>query len=259
VRFDGFAQHISKADMMTGLAPDGPRLRVEFDLDVTCISPVWDAHTAASGAHGKGGMELQSWAKEHYEQLWRGAGPIRIGNRDFSFAGAGWRDHSRGPRNAESWSAAKWGGHVIVGASFPSGRGLIFSRYWNSQGEINLEGACVVAADGTSRYAELMEAPRLEHLRLGGENLVARVRDAGAVHELAMTTHSSIWTSMMKQNAVGKDLSGRGLMYVVDFGQCTLDSEIGTLYLERSDPLNEPPENLYPIKRQHGRGLGRRS
>ena len=58
-------------------------------------------------------------------------------------------------------------------------------------------------------------------------------------------TRRSIWTSMQKRLAVGKDLDGPGLMYVLNFGPCVWDGEVGQVYMERSDPLNAPGGKLW--------------
>jgi len=242
VTFDGFAQHIANADMAAGLAPDGPRKRLTIDLEVTCVTPVWDAQTSAKSASGKGDMNSQSWAKEHYEQMWRAKGKVRVGEQEIAFDGTGWRDHSRGPRGGAT--ADPWGGHVILGCLFPSGRAVILSRYWRPDGVINLEGGCVIDADGTFHHARFGEGPRLTGLELSGEHLPVEFSWPGGSAALTLTTRTSIWTAMAKQLAIGKDLSGTGLMYVLNFGPMTWDGEVGQAYIERSDPLNNPPPAL---------------
>jgi hypothetical protein len=242
VTFDGFAQHISNADMAAGLAPDGVRKRLKIELDVVCATPVWDAQTSAKSKAGKGDMNSQSWAKEHYEQLWRATGVVTVAGEAIAFDGTGWRDHSRGPRGGAT--ADPWGGHVILGCLFPSGRGVILSRYWRPDGVINLEGGCVVDRDGTFHDAEVIDAPRLTSLELSGESLPFTIAWAGGQKTLTMKTDRSIWTAMSKQLAIGKDLSGPGLMYVLNFGPCEWDGETGYVYIERSDPLNAPPAKL---------------
>lgn len=241
--FDGYAQHVAQADMEAGLAPDSLRKRLVIELDFDCVTPTWDAQASAESSHGKGDMAHQSWAKEHYEQLWRAKGTIRVDDKVIDFDGAGWRDHSRGPRGGET--ADPWGGHLIVGALMPSNRGAIFSRYWRPDGKINLEGALVSDADGTAHYAEVIDAPRLTELIPSGEALPALLRWEGGEAALTLNTQRSIWTSMQKRLAVGRDLSGPGLMYVLNFGRCEWDGETGIFYIERSDPLNQPAEELY--------------
>jgi hypothetical protein len=243
VTFDGFAQHISNADMAKGLAPDGLRKRMVIDLDIECATPVWDAHTSAHSKGGKGEMTTQGWAKEHYEQLYRARGTVRVDDVRYEIDGTGWRDHSRGPRGGGT--GEPWGGHVIAGCLFPSGRALIFSTYWRPDGKITLEGAAVQTAPGEFHHAAVLEPPRLRDLQMSGERLPIRLGWDGGEVNLILETRRSIWTSMQKRLAVGKDLDGPGLMYVLNFGPCEWDGEVGQVYIERSDPLNAPPEKIW--------------
>ena len=182
VTFDGYAQHISNIDMQAGLAPDGPRKRVVMDLTIEAAMPVWDAHTSATGDTGKGGMDTQSWAKEHYEQMYRATGVVRVDGVEYPYNGTGWRDHSTGPRGGSGGDP--WGGHVIAGCLFPSGRALIFSRYWKPDGTINLEGGCVYEPDGGFHHCEVVAAPRLTGLQWTGEELPIGLRwpEIGRAH-----------------------------------------------------------------------------
>lgn len=245
VTFDGYAQHSSRAAMAEGLAPDGVRRRIVIDLDVVAATPVWDAHSSATGALGQGGMDKQGWAKEHYEQLFRATGTIALDGAEARPVDAtGWRDHSRGPRGGSSGDA--WGGHVIAGCLFPSGRGLIFSRYWRPDGVLNLEGGCVINPGGQYRPARVVDAPRLTALQLEGERLPFALEWDGGAVALAITTVQSVWISMPKRVLVGRDTRDRGLMYVLNWGPCEWDGEIGTAYVERSDALNALPDVIGP-------------
>ncbi|MGE0384186.1 MAG: 6-phosphofructokinase [Gammaproteobacteria bacterium] len=242
VDFDGYAQYVSDIAMQAGMAPDGLRRRLVIELDIDCATPVWDAHAAATSALGKGGMHSQNWAKEHYEQLYRARGRVLVDGEEIPFDGTGWRDHSRGPRGGPSGDP--WGGHVIAGCLYPSGKAWIFSRYWKPDGTINLEGGCVVDGEGRFHFAEVVTAPRLSRLRMSGERLPIGLRWPGGALNLEMTTRRSILTSFQKKLAVGTDLEGPGLMYVLNFGPCEWDGEIGQVYIERSEALNLPPVNL---------------
>jgi hypothetical protein len=240
VTFDGFAQHVSNEAMQGGLAPaEGRRKRLAIDLDIECAAPVWDAEASANSGEGRGDMTKQGWAKEHYEQMYRAAGSVRVDQETWPFDGIGWRDHSRGPRGGGA--GTPWGGHVIAGGLWPSGRSVIFSRYWTPDGAISLEGANVTEPDGTAHSAQVVDAPRLTELVLKGEKLKTKLRYANGQVDLTLTCEQSIWTSMPNQLAVGVDLSGAGLMYVLNYGPCEWDGEIGHMYIERSDPLSLPP------------------
>jgi hypothetical protein len=240
VTFDGFAQHVPLEAMAEGLAAEGRR-RVVIDLDIECVTPVWDAHSTAGG-HGKGGMESQGWAKEHYEQLYRATGQARFDDATYQVEAAGWRDHSRGPRDGNSGDP--WGGHVIVGALFPSGRGAIFSRYWKPDGAVNLEGGIICEPDGSFRNVDLVRFPRLTDLRLSGERTPVELAWDGGSANFEIDCRKSVWIAMKKRVKVAKDLSGTGLMYVLNYGACELDGEVGAVYMERSDHLNALPKTV---------------
>lgn len=239
VTFDGFATHTSYADMEKGIAPDLTRKRMTIDLDVEMQSPVWDAHTAAHSHGGRGEMSTQGWAKQHYQQLYRARGTVRVEDKTYDFDGAGWRDHSRGPRGGGG--GEPWGGHVTSGSLFPSGRALIFSSYWRPDGKVTLEGASVLDRDGAFHPAEILTRPQLNGLILSGERVPVRLRWDGGEVAATITTEKSIYVSMMKKLAVGKDLDGPGLMYVLQWGKCEWDGETAITFFERSDPLNAQP------------------
>jgi len=240
--FDGYGLHTSNEEMESGLARVGPNKRFVVDLEVECVTPAWDAHAAANEQTGRGSMVDQGWAKEHYEQLYRARGTVNFGVADIAFDGYGWRDHSRGPRGGGG--GAPWGGHVIAGTLYDSGRGWGLSRYWTPDGTISLEGGWVVGDDGILRHAEVVEAPRLRELTMGVENLSVGLRWPGGTLDTTIVTRRSLWLSMSKQLAVGRDLEGQGLMYVVNHGSATWDGETGVVYIERSDPLNAFCEEL---------------
>jgi hypothetical protein len=77
-----------------------------------------------------------------------------------------------------------------------------------------------------------------------GEELPIGLRWSGGTLETTIRTRRSLWLSMMKGLAVGRDLDGPGLMYVLNHGTAEWDGEIGINYIERSDMLNAFPEKL---------------
>jgi hypothetical protein len=230
--------------MAAGLARDGLKERFVVDLDVEMVTPAWDMHTAAIDDTGKGAMHDQGWAKEHYEQLYRATGTVRLGEDDLGFDGCGWRDHSSGPRGAGT--GAPWGGHVIIGCLYPSGRGWGLGRYWDPQGTITLEGGWVANDDGRLVHASVLDAPRLRELTLDAEELAVALAWPGGSLATTITTRTTLWLAMAKQLAVGRDPEGAGLMYVLNHGPAEWDGESGVAYVERSDPLNAFPVTLLP-------------
>ena len=236
VSFDGYGLHTSNEAMQEGPARVGPTRRFVVDLEVESATPAWDAHTAAGVETGRGSMHDQGWAKEHYEQLYRARGTVVLGGDEIAFDGYGWRDHSQGPRGGDT--GAPWGGHVIIGTLYDSGRGWGLSRYWTPDGLISLEGGWVAGDDGVLHHAEVTEAPRLRELVMAGEELPIGLRWPGGELTTTIRTRRSLWLSMMKGLVVGRDLDGPGLMYVLNHGTAPWDGEQGHVYVERSDPLN---------------------
>jgi hypothetical protein len=242
VVFDGYGLHTSNEAMQAGLSPVGVNRRFVVNLEIESVTPAWDAHTATTVATGRGSMHDQGWAKEHYEQLYRARGTVNFGGDDIDFDGYGWRDHSQGPRGGGG--GAPWGGHVITGTLYDSGRGWGLSRYWTPNGDISLEGGWVAGTDGVLHHAEITEAPRMRELVMSGEELPIGLRWPEGELQTTIITRRSLWLSMMKGLAVGRDMDGPGLMYALNHGTALWDNEVGINYIERSDMLNAFPETL---------------
>ena len=87
---------------------------VEVDLEFEGLAPCFDfknAHPRAmgemlveAGTHLRDLRKVSKVSSEHYEQVGRVNGTIRIGNREITFQGSGHRDHSWGPRD---WAAPR--------------------------------------------------------------------------------------------------------------------------------------------------------
>jgi len=242
VRFDGYAVHTTDEEMIAGLSRPGTRRQLVIDLDIECVSPIWDAQTAAVTA-GAGAMSAQGWAKDHYEQLYRAAGTVAIDGVVHDFAGTGWRDHSRGPRGGGAGEA--WGGHVIMGGLFPSGRSFVFSRYWRPDGLITLEGAAVVDGANRFHYAKVEASPRLDMFHMDGERLPVLLHWEDGRLDVECRTLRSLWTPMRKKYAAAIDMEGAALNYALNFSLCCWDDEEAVVYSERSDMLNDPAPELW--------------
>lgn len=229
ITFDGFCLRSSYQTMRTGLLTDGPKSHVRLDLEVDCLTPVWDAEAGPATASGAG-MAEQSWARQHYEQLTRVTGEVTIDGETIRFDGGGWRDHSRGPRGADT--LADWGGHVIAGGVMPSGRGFGLCRYWARDGRTTLEGGYVVD-DGTLKHVALDEIPPPAVLQRDGERFTCTFDG----QPLEGTIRSSLWLSMADGLPYGVMDPGRA--YTASWAQLTWGGETGYAYIERSS-LTQP-------------------
>lgn len=241
ITFDGFALHTTEASMAAGDYVSHRR-RLKIELDVECTTPVWDAHTAKSEP-GKGGMDTQSWAKEHYEQLFRATGTMRLEKDEYPIDATGWRDHSRGPRGGNTRDP--WGGHVIVGCQFPSGKAMIFSQYWKPDGVLNLTGGAVLDAQGNFDLVDVIDAPRLTTLELRGEKLPIHLAWEGGEVRTTLETTTSVWIPRDRRHLVGRDNVGKlADTYVLNWGPVEWDGETAWAYIERSAHLNALPASI---------------
>jgi hypothetical protein len=220
ITFDGFCLRSSYEQMRTGMLADGPKSHVRLDLDVDCVTPVWDAASAGDG------MAEQSWAREHYEQLTRVRGRLVVDGVAVDFNGGGWRDHSRGPRGADTLE--DWGGHVITGGVLPSGRAFGMCRYWARDGHTTLEGAYVVE-DGVLRQVGITSAPSPAVLARAGEAYSFALEGGPTINGVV---RSSLWLSMADGLPYGVIEPVRA--YIVSWAEVQWAGETGHAYLERS-------------------------
>jgi hypothetical protein len=229
--FDGFCLKTPFQELITSLVHDGDKIRARVSLDIEMATPIWDAHTAGQSATGQGGMAEQQWATEHYEQLYFARGTVAWGNREIAFNGAGWRDHSRGPRSGASMS--NWKGHVITGCLYPdSGRAWGLSRYWAPDGSVTLEGGYVVE-DGVLRHTRVTGIPALSDLQVSGEKLPFSLEWDGGSLDLTAITKTGAYCTFGAGLPYG--IADPGFAYALNWGTCEWESEQGIIYVERTD------------------------
>mgnify|MGYP000060935986 FL=1 len=156
VTFDGVAVHSSNQEMMSGRVRDGVKRVLKFQFDIVCAAPVWDTHETAMAARGRGSMQDQSWANQHYQQLFCCSGNIDIAGARTEFDGRGVRDHSRGQRGH---AMDQYGGHNLFTAVFPSGRAFGLMSMWAPSGEVSLSVAYVVDQEGRLHHADIISPP----------------------------------------------------------------------------------------------------
>jgi hypothetical protein len=114
VALDGFTWETTASQLQMGPFSDGPWTRTTLELEFEAAMLPWIL--------GHGDLE-NAWEHSHYEQLGRVHGIVRVGDDQWTFAGTGHRDHSRGPRDFRSILDHAW-----VNCLFPSGRGFALYR-----------------------------------------------------------------------------------------------------------------------------------
>jgi hypothetical protein len=102
-----------------------PYAEAEVDITYTRVSDMFGGEPEES--HEKPGEEF---AKGHYEQLVKGVGSIRVGDREWAIDGYGLRDHSWGPRYWQAPWYYRW-----LTANFGGDLGFMASRVARKDGE----------------------------------------------------------------------------------------------------------------------------
>jgi len=113
--FQGDMMDIDNAMKLPELKPEAlTTQRVEVDLEVEGMSPCFDFKDSdpralaemlvAARTRLSDLRQVTKVSSEHYEQVMRVSGSIKIGNREIAFQGSGHRDHSWGVRD---WAAPR--------------------------------------------------------------------------------------------------------------------------------------------------------
>lgn len=243
--YDGVAVRSPHDELRTGAAKDGPREQVQFELELTMAGPVWDAHASASSKHGGGSMAEQTWAKDHYQQLYTVDGTITVGGETRPFRGTGVRDHSRGQRGGGN--SGQFEGHALISALYPSGRGFGIQRMWNPEGKITLDTAFVYV-DGRYEFASVVECPRLgRELQYSGEKLLLVLRSDLGEHRFDGEVVCSGFTAIGGMGlSVGARPGTPGGLFAQAFSRWTWDGESAIGLTERiaRDIANPPAWQL---------------
>jgi hypothetical protein len=240
--YDGVAYRSPPEALRTGLAQDGARELLRFDLELAMTGPVWDAHSSAESKHGGGSMADQVWAKDHYQQLYTVGGTITVGGGTKPFNGTGVRDHSRGQRGLKM---DQFAGHALITALYPSGKGFGMQRMWNPAGKVTLDTA-FVWIDGRYEFASVVECPRLgRQLHYAGEELSLVLRSDIGEHRLEGEIVRSGFVTMaddMLGLSIGARPGNPTGYFVPGFARWTWDGEAAIGLTERSErAFDNPP------------------
>jgi hypothetical protein len=123
--YDGPAQRVTREAMFEGPLAQGREQRMIVELTIDSVKPIWDL--------GGGHSQDETWATSHDQQLSQARGRIVFDDGELRFDGAGWRDHSRGPRDV-----ADVAGHTILGAWFPDDdRGFVAMHVRDDRAELS--------------------------------------------------------------------------------------------------------------------------
>jgi hypothetical protein len=174
----GVGYPTSNAELLRGLLTDRNPVAVDFRAGFTGSAPVWDM-----GEH----METAAF-HTHHQQAGRVTGRMRIGDSELTFAGAGYRDHSVGPRDVRGLVSHTW-----FHAWMPSGR-ILQGLSMNGLGGVSKTAGYL--SDGvTVQPAEVVTVPSWTGPTGAPSDFVVEVKtDAGAVTVTGTTRRTIPWT-----------------------------------------------------------------
>lgn len=159
-RYRGTPRLTSSEETRVGvIGLDGPRIRVEIDLECTMVVPAWIRGKFAQNIPGmERGMLVTGLPR--YEQLFRASGEMRVAGRaPYPFTGTGVRTHRYGRRLVtQSWFL----GSSWLSAVFPSGRAFGLVQYLGDEGVTCYSDATVTDDQGKLIMARVLETPWLE-------------------------------------------------------------------------------------------------
>jgi len=128
-----------------GLFETAPKAEAELRLDYTATSPIHGGVPTRPEVEPYYGRDF---SLGHFNQHLTVTGSVRIGDRNWEIAGAGWRDHSWGPRY---WQNIYF--HRLFMANFADGGGLMLLKITDPTGRARRLG--VVLAEG--EYEEVLD------------------------------------------------------------------------------------------------------
>ena len=190
VSFRGSAPEITAQNLIDEVMPaDAPMRAVEFDIEMTMAAPPWVPGSLLPEA-GKilSGGEQGEFMSPRYEQLFRAAGTLRVGEKTVSFGGNGLRIRRQGYRKFEGF----WG-HCWQSALFPSGKAFGYNIYPpRPDGQPSYAEGFVFDSEGPLKPARIVQAPWMTKLRTSGDDvpLVLETTDGRRV-EVAGTSFAN--------------------------------------------------------------------
>jgi hypothetical protein len=226
VRYRGEAFDTSAAVLAKG-EPDGDRVALAVDLELTCAAPPWVPGTMnADAAEVFHSGFAGAFISPRYEQLCTAQGNVRIGDDEWTFTGTALRIHRQGPRDTGGF----WG-HCWPSALFPSGRGFGALAFPERPGEPTYNEGYLF--DGERMIpAVQVDAPWLRRLQPFGEDVAVTLRTADGDVRIEAETVVSSCLAGGTHHEFAPALQQAGVRY-------TWDGETTYGMLERSIPVDQ--------------------
>ena len=167
IQYSGPAQRVTLGELLRAPLPHGRMLDfLNIDLEFTGNAPVWLFPDHDNTTVGR-------W---HYEQHGKVTGKIRYGSDNYAFAGHGYRDHTRGPRELSPVN-----GHCWVQGRFADGDAFSIYHLWHIEEGQDHEVLSIARVEraGKTLEAKIIASPRIHshQTALGIGELVLELPD----------------------------------------------------------------------------------
>ncbi len=221
-RYAGPAYRLAGDEVVAGPRPGSELVAVDVDLEVESLAAPWNTE----GDWGEQPPSLR------YHQFYEARGTVETSGSRYSFAGPGFRSHSRRCRDMPGFT-----GHAIINGLFPSGRGFGLLRY-RATADRPERGRGFLYLDGAMHDADVLAWPHLDQAVPRGERLTIELR---AGRHKAVITAETIASTFVTPTPQGRRYGahpgdGQGTVLSPAFARFEWDGETGYGGLERSAP-----------------------
>jgi hypothetical protein len=219
-RYAGPVYRLSGDEIVAGPRPGSELVDATVDVEVESVAAPWNTE----GDWGEQPPSLR------YHQFYAARGAVEVSGRQYSFAGPGFRSHSRRRRDMPGFT-----GHAIINGRFPSGRGFGLLRY-RATADRPERGRGFLYVDGVIHDADVVSWPHLDQAVPRGEQLTIELH-AGP-HQ-AVITARTIASTFVTATPQGRTYGahpgdGPGMVLSPAFARYEWDGETGYGGLERS-------------------------
>lgn len=151
IHHHGPVQHLNAIELVKGPALEPFAEKVELDIEFIGDQAPFFYPSA----------DNTTWGNWHYEQVGSIRGRIAFGGREYSLNGAGFRDHTRGPRNLKHFCGSNW-----IQGKLPDGTGFAVFQTWDKIDNQITPGLweLTLTTKDTVESATLIEAPAYDSL-----------------------------------------------------------------------------------------------
>ena len=238
-RYAGPVHRLAGDEVLAGPRPGSELVDVTVDVQVESVAAPWNTE----GDWGERPPSLR------YHQFYEAHGTVEASGTRYSFAGPGFRSHSRRRRDVPGFT-----GHAIINGLFPSGRGFGLLRY-RATADRPERGRGFLYIDGVLHDADVVVWPHLDRAVPRGERLTIELH---AGRHQAVITAETIASTFVTPAPQGRTYGahpgdGPGTVLSPAFPRYEWDGQTGYGGLERSALRTSVTVPSAPVRAAEGK------